>query len=228
VDLEQVKTGAEIASTGATIYRVLAERAARQRTGTEAAVRHRVEIQSELRELLGPAAADNSQELIVLDAARAREYPEPDEKFRLRSISPWFKSEGWCFYPGGLEVGDTQYRRIKLKGGCAEIVEKGGQYMLLGLRIPFENIIKPQSYDDAYGLPILYCHFTCKRHLPYETVEVYQERPGRYRHLDGVQFKNRATLREAAALPELVKMHLAQRRFDRDVEQRQRQLESGG
>jgi hypothetical protein len=224
MDLEQAKTGAEIVGTGATIYRVLAERAARQRMGTEAAVRHRVEIQSELRDLLGPASADNAQELIVLDAARARGYPEPDDKFRLRSISPWFKSEGWRFYPGGLEVGDTQYRRIKLKRGHAEIASKGGEYMLLGLRIPFENIIKPQPYDDAYGLPILYCHFTCKRHLPYETVEVYKEHQGGYQHLDGVRFKNRATLREAAALPELVKMHLAQRRFDREVDQHRREL----
>jgi hypothetical protein len=229
MDPEQIKTGAAVAGAGATIYNALAQRAARQRLGVDAAAKHQIAIQSELKKFFGPGQADSQQELIVLDAARSGEYPAPDDKrFRLLTISPWFKSEGWRFYPGGLEVGSPQAQRIAIRRHKAEIVRNGGEYMLLGMRIPFRSIIALDPYDNAYGLPLLYCHFKSKRHLPYDSVEVYREvRSGGYEHVEDVRFKNRATLRELRDIPIRLKLELTQRRFDREIRAQQRQLENG-
>ncbi len=220
-----------MAASGLTIYKTLMEMAARQRAGVESATKHRIKVKAALENMLGLAQLSSStQELIILDAARADDYPAPDERgWRLRSISPWFKSEGWQFYSDGLEVGDTQVRQLLIKRGRAEIVHEGGEKGWLGMRIPFGNIIAHQDYDDAYGLPVLWCHFTHKRNLPYESVEVYRERSGGVsEHVEGVRFKNRLTLREVAAdVPARIKLRKAQRRFDRDVEAKKRQLEAG-
>jgi hypothetical protein len=227
VDLEQIRTGATILGGGAGIHNALAQRAARQRIGVEAAAEHRIAIKTELRKFLGASPANSHQEFIVLDAARSDEYPAPDEKMRLLSISPWFKTEGWRFYPGGLEVGSPQVQQVAIRRSKAEIVQKRGEPVLLGMRLPFGSIIALDPYDDAYGLPLLYCHFKCKRHLPYDSVEVYQQIQGGYEHREDVRFKNRATLRELRYLPARFKIELAQRRFDREIKDQQRQLESG-
>jgi hypothetical protein len=99
--------------------------------------------------------------------------------------------------------------------------------MLLGLRLPYRNIIKTDPYDDAFGLPLVYCHFTCKRHLPYESVEVYREIQGGFAHLEEVEFKNRLTLHEVAELPGRLRGELAQRRFEKDIAEQKRQLQEG-
>jgi hypothetical protein len=115
VDVENLKVGTDVAgatAAGLTIYKTLIDLVARQRAGVEDAIEHRIKIKAELEALLGSAQANNRQELVIVDAARADEYPAPDEKLRLRTISPWFKSEGWRFYSGGLEVGHNAWTRI--------------------------------------------------------------------------------------------------------------------
>ncbi len=92
MDPETIKTGAEVARAAAAFYRVLAERAARERAEAESTVHKRARLRTELGSYFTPKLREDwHPEIIVIDAARLDAYPEIDDQFRFGGLSPWFK-----------------------------------------------------------------------------------------------------------------------------------------
>jgi hypothetical protein len=218
VDPDTIRAGADLVRAGTAAYKVLVERAARQRANAEARVRHDAHIRTELEAYLGPKLRrDWHPELIVIDAARVDGYPEPDERFRFRTLSPWFKVEAEEVRAGGLEV-SLAWTTVKIRRGIArEAHGGGGEAVLLTGLIPFASIIE---FDErGYGpdpYPTLFCHFD-QGYGVYSRMQLYRA-DGR-EPIEGVRMARHRSLRH---LPGDLRLHRTvrreQRRFDEEVE----------
>lgn len=217
VDPETIRAGAEVVRAGAAVYNVLAERAARQRASVAARIHHRAAIRQELNAYLRQKLAEDwHPEMIVIDAARADAYPDLDDRFRFRTLSPWFKTEAEGIRENELEVA-LAWTTVKIRWSIARESHKGGETVLLTGLIPFDSII---AFDlNGYGpdpYPTLFCHFD-QRYGAYREMPIYR-RDGRERIKDARMAKRRS-LRH---LPGDLRLHRTvqreQRRFDREIE----------
>jgi hypothetical protein len=225
VDPETVRAGAEVVRAGAAVYSALTERAARQRSSAEARVQNRARLRRELDGYLRPKLAEEwNPEMIVIDAARLDAYPEIDERFRFRALSPWFKVEAEKLRDNELGVA-LAWTTVRIRRGIARETLNGGETVLLTGLIPFDSIIAfdPNGYGpDPY--PTLFCHFD-QRYGAYREMAIYR-REERER-VKGVRMARRRQLRH---LPGDLRLHWAikgeQRRFEKEVEAERVRLES--
>ncbi len=219
IDPESVRAGAEVVRAGASLYSTLAERAARQRASREARIRHREEIREELEVNLAPALKDGwNKELIVIDAARADHYPEPDRSFRFSQLSAWFKVEAQSINATNLEVGLT-IAAYKIRGRVARL-SRHGDALLVNGTIPLDGIIEINWKGfgpDPY--PTFYCHFD-QRYGAYDSHPLYWVE-GRER-LSGIRLRRRRPIWQ---LPGDLRLHLEiereHRRFEREIREQE-------
>jgi hypothetical protein len=216
VDPEAIRAGAEAVRAGAAVYGALAERAARQRASAEAKIRHRAEIRRELSTYLNPKLREDwHPEMIVIDAARLDEYPDMDERFRFRTLSPWFKVEAEKVRENELEVA-LAWTTVKIRRGIAREARKDGETVLLTGLVPFDSII---AFDtEGYGpdpYPTLFCHFD-QKYGAYSDMPLYRH-DGR-RRIEDARMARRRPLRR---LPGDLRLHWKvkrhHRRFDREI-----------
>ena len=225
VDPEAIRTGAEVARTAAAIYRVLLERAARERAEAETKVHKRARLRAELGTYFTPKLREDwHPEIIVIDASRLDSYPEIDERFRFRGLSPWFKVEAEAVHENSLEVA-LAWTMVQIRRGVArEVHGDRGETVLLNGVIPFDSII---DFDpDGYGpdpYPTLFCHFD-QKYGAYEEMPLYRQ-DGRER-IKNVRMARRRSLRH---LPGDYRLHRTvkreQRRFEQEIEAERARLE---
>lgn len=200
------------------MYRILKERAARERVEAETKVHKRARLRKELGGYFEPKLREDwYPEIIVIDAARLDAYPEIDEQFRFRGLSPWFKVEAEAIRENALEVA-LAWSQVRIRRGVArEIHGDGGETVLLAGTIPFDSIIlfDPEGYGPE-PYPTLFCHFD-QRYGAYEEILLYEEE-GR-ELIKNVKMARQRSLRR---LPGDLRLHRAvkreQRRFEQEIE----------
>jgi|GEM_PF-2772118 len=224
VDPEAVRAGAEVVRAGAAIYGALTERAARQRASAGTRIHHRAEIRRELSNYLNPKLREDwHPEMIVIDAARLDEYPDTDERFRFRTLSPWFKVEAEKVRENELEVA-LAWTTVKIRWGNAREARHGGETVLLTGLVPFDSII---TFDtEGYGpdpYPTLFCHFD-QKYGAYSEMPLYHHE-GR-RRIESARMARRRPLR---SLPSDLRLHWTvkreHRRFDSEIAAERARLE---
>jgi hypothetical protein len=166
--------------TGVAFARELRERGEKQRANADARIGHRLTIKEELREGMGPMLRGQIEaEVLIRDADRQPDgFPEPDRKFRLRRLSPWFKVGVMPFYSEGMAAflrldqvlieGDVARSQVKSDSVEGELVRVVGH-------IPYDSIVAVDWEGSAeFSGPHVYCHFDFDRQ-PYEKVVLYRE-----------------------------------------------------
>lgn len=126
--------------------------------------------------------------MIVIDAARLDAYPEADDRFRFRTLSPWFKVEAEKVRENELEVA-LAWTTVKVRSSIARETRSGGETVLLTGLLPFDSIIAFDS--EGYGpdpYPTLFCHFD-QKHGAYSELPLYRE-DGRQR-IEGTRMARR-------------------------------------
>ncbi len=116
-------------------------------------VEMRLAAKAKLADALAPLYRGNvDAEVIVRDADRDDGYPQPDDKFRLWRLSPWFKAEPVKPWGDGISVlhgyqhaivGDGQVRIVGRNEG-REMVQVVG-------RIPYEVVSGVDPDGDSRG-----------------------------------------------------------------------------
>lgn len=224
VDPDAIRAGADVVRAAAAVYGALAERAARQRASAEDRIHHRARIRQELGAYLRPKLREDwHPEMIVIDAARVDDYPEGDERFRFRTLSPWFKTEAEMVHENALEVA-LAWTTVKIRWGIARESHNGGETVLLTGLVPFDSII---SFDpDGYGpdpYPTVFCFFD-QKYGAYSELPMYREE-GRER-IEGVRVARRRSLRH---LPGDYRVHRQikreQHRFEQEIDAERVRLE---
>lgn len=155
-------------------------------------VTHRQRVRDEIREHLPRPKPGFSPEVVVIQLAKAGEYPELYLPLLNRPPN-WMKLEVTRIADDALEV-VTQIVAVRIKGGVARPVDRAfgeeGRTVLIIGRIPYEKIATIDwAGDPAYGAPRFYCHFRWR--WPYKAIEVQEvASPGNYIPLHGVTYED--------------------------------------
>jgi hypothetical protein len=166
--------------TGIAAAKELRERGEKQRASNEVRIAHRLAIKRELTEGLAPMLRGEVEaEVLIRDADRQPDgFPEPDSKFRLRRLSPWFNVGVLPSYSGGMSAW-LRLDRVFIEDGVARSQVKSdtgeGELVRVVGRIPYDAIVAVdwEGNSDFSG-PHVYCHFDFNRE-PYEEVVLYRE-----------------------------------------------------
>jgi hypothetical protein len=191
--------GTPLIGDGVAVARELRERGERQRANADAKIRHRLAIKDELGEVLGPTLQRESlPEAVIRDADRQPDrYPNPDDKFRFRRVSPWFNVGIMRSYSGGIST-MLRLDRVFIEGNTAraqvEADKEDGELVRVVGQIPYDSIVAVDREGDShYPGPHIYCHFDFG-HEPYERVLLYREHSeGVWLPIENVKYQPRTT-----------------------------------
>jgi hypothetical protein len=167
------------------------ERRERARMTADSRVAMRLAAKAKLADALAPLyRGDVDAEVIVRDADRDDGYPQPDDKFRLWRLSPWFKAELVKPWGDGISVLHG-YQHAIVGDGQVRIVDRneGREMVQVVGRIPYEVIsgVDPDG-DVDYPMPQIFCHFDFNwAREPYREVVAYRDHgEGRWFALEGM------------------------------------------
>jgi hypothetical protein len=156
-------------------------------------VQYRQHVRDALRARLPKPTPGHSPEVIVIQLAKASNYPELKSKLFDFTPPNWMKLEVIRIADDALEV-IVQIVAVRIKDGKARPVDRAsdeeGRTVLIIGRIPYEKVANIDWVPDpAYGAPRLYCYFRWR--WPYEAIEVHEiTAPGQYFPLHGVTYRD--------------------------------------
>lgn len=189
--------GTPIISDGVAVAKEMRERGERQRSNADERIRHRLAIKDELGEVLGSMLRRESlPEAVIRDADRQPDrYPDPDDKFRFRRVSPWFGVGIMPSYSGGISA-MLRLDQIFIEGDTAraqvEADKEDGELVRVVGRIPYDSIVAvDRDGDSHYPGPHIYCHFDFG-HEPYERIVLHREHAeGFWLPIENVKYRPR-------------------------------------
>lgn len=163
-----------------TFARELRERGERQRANNDARIAHRLAIKKQMGEDFAPMYRGLVEaEVLIRDADRQPDgWPEPDWKFRLRRLSPWFKVGVMPPYSNGMRA-VLRLDCVFIEDGIARSQAKSdteeGELVRVVGHVPYDSIVDIDRDGDVnFSAPHVYCHFDFD-HQPYEKVLLYAE-----------------------------------------------------
>lgn len=188
-------TDVTVVGDGVAFAKELRERGERQRATSEARIRHRLAIKEQMAAHFAPMfRGDVEAEVLIRDADRQPDgWPEPDRKFRLRRLSPWFKVGVMHPYSNGMRA-VLRLDCVFIEDGIARSKTKSdteeGELVRVVGHVPYDSIVAIDRDGDVnFSGPHVYCHFDFGRQ-PYEEIRLYwQHAEDIWLPIDDVEYK---------------------------------------